>query len=500
MGVARDITTRKRAEEQLTEFNERFKNVARATNDIVWDWELKTNNLWWSDSIYTVFGYQHEDIESTIESWYNRLHPEDRDRTITSIHAVIDGGGQSWSGDYRFRKADSSYAYVFDRGFVIRDIRGKAVRMIGAMLDITERKRANEMLQETKDYLQNLIRYANAPIIVWNAEFRITEFNRAFESLTGLTRDQAIGRHLHILFPTESCNSSMDQIHRTLSGEQWEVVEISIRHVSGQTRTVLWNSANIKDPEGTIIATIAQGQDITERKRVEDALKESEIRFRTILDQASDAIIIHNVHGRLVNVNQKACQNLGYTRDELLSMNISDIDPDAIESGKDQIWQNIILGHNVSFESREKRKDGSTFPVEITLGPIKLENEVLIIGIVHDITERRKAEAALRESEELFKGVAERSSDLILLVDKGGIATYVSPSVERILGYLPDEIVGKTPEDFIIPDDITTVWEGVNKSVSGEYVGGVTVHSRKKSGEYAIMEMTASPIIKEDRI
>jgi PAS domain S-box-containing protein len=152
-----DITGRKLAEEQLIEFNERFKNVARATNDIVWDWELKTNNLWWSDSIYTVFGYQHEDIEPTIESWYNRLHPEDRDRTVTSIHAVIDGGGLSWSGEYRFRKADSSYAYVFDRGFVIRDIRGNAVRMIGAMLDITERKRAEEKLKNYSGKLEEMV-------------------------------------------------------------------------------------------------------------------------------------------------------------------------------------------------------------------------------------------------------------------------------------------------------------------------------------------------------
>jgi PAS domain S-box-containing protein len=157
MGVARDITTRKLAEEQLIEFNERFKNVARATNDIVWDWELKTNNLWWSDSIYTVFGYQHEDIEPTIESWYNRLHSEDRDRTVASIHAVIDGGGQSWSGEYRFRKADSSYAYVFDRGFVIRDIRGNAVRMIGAMLDITERKRAEAALKNYSEKLEEMV-------------------------------------------------------------------------------------------------------------------------------------------------------------------------------------------------------------------------------------------------------------------------------------------------------------------------------------------------------
>jgi PAS domain S-box-containing protein len=152
-----DITDRRLAEAQLIEFNERFKNVARATNDIVWDWELETNNLWWSDSIYTVFGYQPEDIEPTIESWYTRLHPEDRDRVVTSIHEVIDGGGQAWSGEYRFRKADSSYAFIFDRGFVIRDNLGKTLRMVGAMLDITERKRVEAVLKNYSEKLEETV-------------------------------------------------------------------------------------------------------------------------------------------------------------------------------------------------------------------------------------------------------------------------------------------------------------------------------------------------------
>jgi PAS domain S-box-containing protein len=157
MGVARDITMRKQAEEHLTESNERFKNVARATNDIVWDWDLATDHLWWNEAIYTVFGYQHDDIEQTIESWYTRIHPEDRDRTVASIHSVIDGGGQSWSGEYRFRKADSSYAYVFDRGFVIHDNRGNTVRMVGAMLDITERKRAEAALKNYSEKLEEMV-------------------------------------------------------------------------------------------------------------------------------------------------------------------------------------------------------------------------------------------------------------------------------------------------------------------------------------------------------
>jgi PAS domain S-box-containing protein len=138
------------------------------------------------------------------------------------------------------------------------------------------RIRVEEDLRETRDYLENLIDFANAPIIVWDPTFRITRFNHAFERLTGLRAAEALGKKLNMLFPEESMDASLDHIRRALSGELWEAVEIPIRKVDGSVRTVLWNSANIYDKEGTrIVATIAQGQDITERKLAEENLRKA---------------------------------------------------------------------------------------------------------------------------------------------------------------------------------------------------------------------------------
>ena len=138
------------------------------------------------------------------------------------------------------------------------------------------RIRADEGLRETHDYLENLIGYANAPIIVWDPNFRITRFNHAFERLTGMREAETLGKQLDILFPTESMDTSLDHIRRALSGERWEAVEIPIQRADGSVRTVLWNSANIYDKEGTtVVATIAQGQDITERKLAEEDLRKA---------------------------------------------------------------------------------------------------------------------------------------------------------------------------------------------------------------------------------
>jgi len=143
--------------------------------------------------------------------------------------------------------------------------------------DITEQKKTRQSLVDARNYLDNLLNYANAPIIVWDPEFRITMFNHAFERLTGLKSKEVIGKRLETLFPKERKEDALQHIQRTVSGEYWETVEIPILRTDGTVSTVLWNSANICDDSGTkIIATIAQGHNITERKEAEQALHESQ--------------------------------------------------------------------------------------------------------------------------------------------------------------------------------------------------------------------------------
>ncbi|MBI5000543.1 MAG: PAS domain S-box protein [Euryarchaeota archaeon] len=148
--------------------------------------------------------------------------------------------------------------------------------------------RAEEALRESNEYLNNLFDHANTPIIVWDTQYKITRFNRAFEKLTGRTAKEVIGRSIEILFPPALVDSSMELITETTGGERWEVVEIQILHADGSVQTVLWNSATVMDTDAkTPIATIAQGQDITERKRAEEEIRklnaelERRVRDRT---------------------------------------------------------------------------------------------------------------------------------------------------------------------------------------------------------------------------
>jgi PAS domain S-box-containing protein len=157
-GTVEDITERKRAEEGLRESLERFQLANRATFDAIWDWNLQTDALWRNENLLPLFGYRDGEIESDIESWANLIHPEDRDRVMTSIHAAIASGQEYWFDQYRFRREDGMYAEVEDRGHIARDASGRPTRMIGAVRDITERIRSEKAIQASLQEKEVMLR------------------------------------------------------------------------------------------------------------------------------------------------------------------------------------------------------------------------------------------------------------------------------------------------------------------------------------------------------
>ncbi len=149
---------------------ERFELVANATHDAVWDWDLLTNSLWWNTGFKELFGFKDNDIEPGIESWYNRIHAEDRDRIVKSIHDAIDNGGRQWSDEYRFLRADGSYAFIYDRGYALHDEKGKPFRMVGSMQDQSAKKLVEEELEKKVQERTIELREVNQKLERSNAE------------------------------------------------------------------------------------------------------------------------------------------------------------------------------------------------------------------------------------------------------------------------------------------------------------------------------------------
>ncbi|NGM34284.1 PAS domain-containing protein [Methylobacterium sp. DB0501] len=158
VGTARDITAGRRADRELRETEERYRLAAQATNDAIWDWDLTSDHIRWNEAVQTLFGYAAAEVGPSGAWWKAQIHPDDRVRVTAGIHAVIDGTGEHWNDEYRFLRADGTYADILDRGYVLRDGRGRAMRMIGAMLDITARKRAEEHQRLLTGELQHRVK------------------------------------------------------------------------------------------------------------------------------------------------------------------------------------------------------------------------------------------------------------------------------------------------------------------------------------------------------
>ncbi len=233
----------------------------------IWIHNLKGEILEVNDAYCRMSGYTREEL---IGMQVSKVEAVAKPAQIAEhIKKLLEQDGHDRLESKHRRKDGSVYDVDITALYVEKE--GKIAIFVR---DISERKKTEEQLLETRNYLENLLDYANTPIIVWNPERQITRFNHAFERLTGQKAEDVIGKPLDILFPEKSREESLQHIERASSGEYWQTVEVPVMRVDGEVRTVLWNSANTYGKDGTTVeATIAQGVDITERNRFEKKLR-----------------------------------------------------------------------------------------------------------------------------------------------------------------------------------------------------------------------------------
>ncbi|WP_159992495.1 PAS domain-containing protein [Roseomonas sp. 18066] len=193
--VLRDRTEQHEAGAALDALSERHRLAQRATSDAIWDWDQRSNAVSWNEALQAAYGWRPEQVEPTGDWWIAQIHPEDRGWVDGAIHAVLDGTGEHWAGEYRFRRADGSYAEVLDRGYVIRDGQGRPVRMIGAMLDLTQVRTAETALRASEERFRTILETVEAAFAIVQVKFdsddrpvdyRFLEANDAFARQAGV--------------------------------------------------------------------------------------------------------------------------------------------------------------------------------------------------------------------------------------------------------------------------------------------------------------------------
>jgi len=269
--LANDVTERTRAEAALRRSQERFDYVTKATEDAVWDWDLVEKKIWWNSSLRTLFGLAEADVRDTIEWARSRMHPDDRDQVANSMAAAIKSDAKQWTSEYRFLRGDGTYAFVMDRGFVIRDARGRAVRAVGAITDLSERKRREDTLREQAALLDK----ASDAILVRGMDHRIRYWNNAAERLYGIPREQALGRFVEeIVLPMEPA------VFQAADAQVFESGEWSgrLRQTSADGRAIVVDGhwTLLSDDKGRPSGVFKIHTDVTERMELEGRLAQSQ--------------------------------------------------------------------------------------------------------------------------------------------------------------------------------------------------------------------------------
>lgn len=300
VGTVRDITQRKRAEIALQATEERYRLVTQATNDAIWDWDLVNDVVLWNEALGTAYGWEPDRVEPTGGWWLAQVHPEDRAFVEADIRAVIDGAADDWNHEYRFQRADGRYAEVLDRGFMVRNAAGAPVRMIGAMLDITERSRAEAQFRA-------VFEGANVGIVQFDPRTaRALRVNAKLCDIWGASEEEIVGQSLARWTPPEDA-AERDALHlRLATGETMqERFEKRYRRKDGR---IIWARVNlVSQRRGEAIHATAMIEDITEETLADarrEALIELSDRLRDLRTKAGIVAATAEILGRTLRATR----------------------------------------------------------------------------------------------------------------------------------------------------------------------------------------------------
>jgi PAS domain S-box-containing protein len=272
MGVNIDVTDGRQMEEALRDSEERFRLAITATNDAIWDVDLKTGTVSWNETYSTLYGRPRETSDSW-QWWIDRIHPEDRERTADGLRRAISSGASSWTCEYRFPQADGRWAHIYDRAHIARDTAGAARRVIGAMQDLTERKRAEQALRESEQRFRNMA--DTAPVMIWvcGPDKRGTFFNKRCLDFTGHTMEEKLGDGWTAGLHPEDREQFLGTYSSSIDARQEFRSVFRLLRADGEYRWVLCTGVPRSAPDGIFAGYIGSCIDVTDQKRAEETLR-----------------------------------------------------------------------------------------------------------------------------------------------------------------------------------------------------------------------------------
>jgi PAS domain S-box-containing protein len=476
MSVSKDsqITDRRKAlrrkeDEEIRQSEERFRTITENSFDGVSIIGADGTILYESPSVKWMLGYE---VENRIgANAFEGIHPDDMLEAANVFQKIVNNPDETATIILRIKHEDGSWRWIECSG---RNLINNA--SVGGIVinyhDITDRKLMEEALRKS-DELYHLIT-DNITDVIWTTDMNLkfTYTSPSVTRLRGYSVEEAMSISLKETLTPSSFELAMKVYEEEMAIEKREqkdlnrsrCIQVEEYCKDGSTIWIDVEMTFIQDSEGKATGILGIARDITERKQAEEALRESEEKYRELINTSTDGVISVDTRMNIALWNQGAERIFGYTEEEILGQSITKIAPERYRKAKEKGFSQYaksgtgpIIGKVLELEGL--RKDGTEFPLELSVSSRRVGDTYITTAIVRDITERKQAEEALRESEERFRQIFNGVNDEIVYTDTDGVVLNVNEKIGDIFGYPPAEMIGRNvlELDLFDPDSISLI-------------------------------------------
>jgi PAS domain S-box-containing protein len=413
-----DVTGRALAEVSMKKSDERFKLAMQATNDGLYDWDLITNEIYFSPGWKQMLGYEENELENDFSIWEQLTKPEDIEKSWTMLNEHFQGKRERFELEFQMHHKDGRWIDIFSRANAIFDNEGKAVRVVGTHVDVTERKRAEQLVRESEEKFRALFHASPDILAIQNFDGQVLEVNDTAQKRLGYSREEMQSM---IIFDYQEkySNDDLMSINRELEKTGNALFE-SVLIGKDDEHIPVEISASLIDFQGQK-AVLTQSRDIADRKYAEQALLASEEKFRELADNSID--VIWNMDKRLhfIYLSPSCVELLGRQPEEMIGKPLWDFvkwkDFSPMAKNAIRTLKNFSNNKKQRFvlEGNMQHKNGSAIPVEVIGKPLvdKAGNMIGLQGSTRDVTERKRAEEEIRTlNHDLEQRVKRRTAEL----------------------------------------------------------------------------------------
>lgn len=485
--VYQDITERRKIERELRENKERLELALQSSDLGVWDRNLKTGDAYYDENWANILGYSIDEIDQTYQQFKELLHPEDIEKVNKKEEKHLKGELPYFNAQFRMKTKSGDWKWILSHGSIVeRNEKDEAIRTIGIHKDISQRKKREKQLKQYKMAIEE----SEDLIIAIDKNYNYLFANKTYKDYQNL-QDKIKGKNLKETLSKEAFREIKTNIDRCLKGKRIEFEIIREFPELGE-KVLRINYYPLKSDE-KIHGIVGVIKDITDRVEQKKKLIKNEQRFRRFFQDLTEPAFLTEIDGEILEANEEATKELGYTKDELKNMNITkDLDKDKEAEKKHQNRvKKLKNGETLKFKSKLQRKDGSIIPVETEVSPIFLDNKLIIGSIERNISELEKTKRKLKKQSKKMEELHDVTAKMETVETKKKACKLAVKAAEEILDFEVCDI-DLIENNILVPKAVTENTEGGEKrSIEEESIGTKTY---KKNRSFLIDDIRASEI------